>query len=187
MRKLYLLALLLGLSATARAQTVTAPISSLPTAPDSIPRKFGRWYVPHYQPSPTVADTAGALVALFAAKRRNTWWFLPLSVVGAAMLAPGEKSTNGKRTETTPPEAWQYAVGIPVAGGGVAAIILRLSTYSRERLSLVQHEYELGKPIPATLRHKLKPRHFADAAILRTYIVQQLQLDKLRAQRKARR
>lgn len=70
----------------APAQTLTTPISSLPTVPDSIPKTFGRWYLLHYQPSATVADTAGALVALFARKRVNTWWYLPVFGLGIAMV-----------------------------------------------------------------------------------------------------
>ena len=169
----------------APAQNLPAPISALPTVPDSIPKTFGRWYLPHYQTSPTVADTAGALVALFARKRVNTWWYLPIFGLGVAMVLPGEKTTNGVRTGSVPPESWQYAVGIPLMIGGVAPIIGRLSTYSRDRLRTIQQAYEAGKPIPASLRGKLKPRYFASAAIMRVAIVQQLQMEKLRAQQKA--
>lgn len=83
MNKLYTYALLLFAlmagSTAAQAQAITLPISPLPAVPDSIPKTFGRWYFPHYQQTATVADTAGALVALFARKRANTWWDLPYS------------------------------------------------------------------------------------------------------------
>lgn len=101
------------------------------------------------------------------------------------MVQPGEKTTNGVRTGSVPPESWQYAAGIPLMIGGVAPIIGRLSTYSRDRLRTIQQNYELGRPIPASLRRKLKPRYFASAAIVRVAIVQQLQMEKLRAQQKA--
>ncbi|MBJ6142111.1 hypothetical protein [Hymenobacter sp. BT559] len=177
--------LLLAGCPAAQAQTATAPISPLSTVPDSIPRTFGRWYLPHYQESATVADTAGALVALFARKRANTWWYLPIFGLGIALIQPGEKTTNGVRTGSSPPDSWQYAAGIPLMIGGVAPIIGRLSTYSRSRLRTIQQDYEAGKSIPASLRRKLKPRYFASAAIIRVAIVQQLQMEKLRAQQKA--
>lgn len=189
MNKLYVrtlfLLVLAALSATAQAQTTTAPISSLPTVPDSIPKTFGRWYLPHYEQSSTVADTTGALVALFVRKRTNTWWYLPVFGLGIAMIQPGESRTNGVKTGSIAPDSWQYAVGIPLMIGGVAPIIGRLSTFSRSRLRTIQQEYEAGKPIPASLRRKLKPRYFASAAIMRVAIVQQLQMEKLRAQQKA--
>lgn len=189
MNKRYLYALLFLALATyspaIRAQTVTAPISPLPTVPDSIPKTFGRWYLPHYQEIPTVADTTGALVALFARKRANTWWYLPVFGLGIALIVPGETTTNGVRTGSVAPDAWQYGVGIPLMIGGVAPIVGRLSTYSRDRLRLIQQAYEAGKPIPASLRRKLKPRYFASAAVMRVAIVQQLQMEKLRAQQKA--
>jgi hypothetical protein len=175
--------MLVGLRAP--AQTSPAPISPLSTVPDSIPKTFGRWYLPHYEQSAVVADTAGALVALFARKRTNTWWYLPIFGLGIAMIQPGESSTNGVRTGSIAPESWQYAVGIPLMIGGVAPIIGRLSTYSRDRLRTIQQAYEAGKPIPASLRRKLKPRYFASAAVMRVAIVQQLQMEKLRAQQKA--
>lgn len=181
----FLFLLLSAFGAAVQAQTVTAPISSLPTVPDSIPKTFGRWYLPHYEQNATVADTTGALVALFARKRLNTWWYLPVFGLGIAMIQPGERSTNGVRTGSIDPESWQYAVGIPLMLGGVAPIIGRLSTYSRDRLRTIQQAYEAGKPIPASLRRKLKPRYFASAAVMRVAIVQQLQMDKLRAQQKA--
>jgi hypothetical protein len=176
---------LIALNKRAEAQTVTPPISPIATIPDSIPKTFGRWYLPHYQQSSTVADTAGALVALFARKRSNTWWYLPIFGLGVALIQPGEKSTNGVRTGSVDPEPWQYAVGIPLMAGGVASIISRLSIYSRDRLRTIQQDYEAGKPIPASLRRKLKPRYFANAAIMRVAIVQQLQMAKLRAEQKA--
>jgi hypothetical protein len=189
MHKLYIRTLfflvLAAFSTVTQAQTVTAPISALPTVPDSIPKMFGRWYLPHYTQSGTVADTTGALVALFARKRVNTWWYLPIFGLGIAMIQPGESSTNGVRTGSIAPESWQYAVGIPLMIGGVAPIIGRLSTYSRDRLRTIQQAYEAGKPIPASLRRKLKPRYFASAAVMRVAIVQQLQMEKLRAQQKA--
>lgn len=183
-RTLFFLVLMACSTAT-WAQTVTAPISPLPTAPDSIPKTFGRWYLPHYQQNAAVADTTGALVALFARKRANTWWYLPIFGLGIALIQPGERSTNGVRTGSIAPESWQYAVGIPLMIGGVAPIIGRLSTYSRDRLRTIQQAYEMGKPIPASLRRKLKPRYFASAAVMRVAIVQQLQMEKLRAQQKA--
>jgi hypothetical protein len=189
MHKLYIRTLfflvLIAFSAKAQSQTAPAPISSLPTVPDSIPKTFGRWYLPHYEQNATVADTTGALVALFVRKRTNTWWYLPVFGLGIALIQPGERSTNGVRTGSIAPETWQYAVGIPLMIGGVAPIVGRLSTYSRSRLRTIQQEYEAGKPIPASLRRKLKPRYFASAAIMRVAIVQQLQMEKLRAQQKA--
>jgi hypothetical protein len=187
MNKLYFLFLIFLTTFSARAQTqpVVAPISPLSTVPDSIPKTFGRWYLPLYQPNAGVADTAGALVSLFATKRRNTWWYLPITALGAALMVPGEQTVNGTRTKSIPPDAWQYAAGIPLMAGGVGAIIARLSTFSRARLNIIQHDYERGKPIPASLRHKLKPKYFAQAAIMRTYIVQSIQMEKLRAQQKA--
>lgn len=187
MNKLYFAFFLALASFSVKAQTqpVIAPISSLPTLPDSIPKTFGRWYLPAYQPTIGIADTAGALVSLFATKRQNTWWYLPVAVLGVALIVPGERTVNGVRTNSIPPDTWQYATGIPIMMGGVGTVIARLSTFSRARLSLIQHDYERGKPIPASIRRKLKPKYFAQAAIMRTSIIQQLQMEKFRAERRA--
>ncbi|WP_400194121.1 hypothetical protein [Hymenobacter sp. B81] len=177
--------LLAVLSGPALAQSPTAPIASLPTTPDSIPKQLGRWYLPHYQPSATVADTAGALLSLYATKRANTWWFLPLAPLGLAMLQPSKEYVNDRLVDTDPPAAWQVAIGVPLMVGGVGTMVARYVKYSRSGLAQIQRDYEAGKPIPAKLRRKLKPRHYAQAAIVRVAIVQSLQMEKLRAQQKA--
>lgn len=164
-----------------------APIASHSTAPDSIPTKFGKWYLSHYEPSATVADTTGALVCLFAKKRSNTWWWLPAAPLGLAFVQPGEEAVNGIKTRDIPPDSWQYAVGIPLMIGGISGIVVRLSTYSRDNLQQIQRNYESGKPIPAKWRRKLKPVYFANAAIMRVTIMQQLQMMKLKEQQRAAR
>ncbi|WP_460675565.1 hypothetical protein [Hymenobacter coalescens] len=178
-------ALLAVLSGPALAQTPTAPIAPLPTLPDSIPKQLGNWYLPHYQSSATVADTAGALLSLYATKRANTWWFLPLAPLGLAMVQPSKEYINDQLVDTDPPAAWQVAIGVPLMVGGAGIMVARLVKYSRSGLGQVQRDYEAGKPIPANLRRKLKPRHYAQAAIVRVAIVQSLQMEKLKAQQKA--
>ena len=167
------------------AQSAPAPIAPQSTVPDSIPTTFGKWYLPAYETSTTVADTTGALVCLFATKRNNTWWWLPIAPVGLAFIQPGERSVNGIKTGEIPPDSWQYVVGIPLIAGGLGGMVFRLSTYSREALRQVQLDYQAGKPIPAKWRRKLKPLHFANAAIMRVTIMQQLQMMKLREQQRA--
>lgn len=173
------------LASSLRAQTAPAPIAPQSTVPDSIPTTFGKWYLPAYETSATVADTTGAMVCLFATKRNNTWWWLPIAPLGLAMIQPGERSVNGIKTGEIAPDTWQYAIGIPLIVGGLGGMVFRLGTYSREALRQVQLDYQAGKPIPAKWRRKLKPVHFANAAIMRVTITQQLQMMKLREQQRA--
>lgn len=175
--------LLNGCSYAAQAQSSAAPAVS-PATPDSVPTTFGKWYLPAYQPNPSVADTAGALVSLYSRKRSNTWWWLPVSPLGLSFLQSGTQYVNGIKTKDLPPDSWQYAVGVPLLIGGVTAIVVRLSTYSRTDLAQVVRAYQAGQPIPAKLRRKLRPVYFANAAIMRVTIEQQLQLQQLQEQQR---
>ncbi|WP_157530637.1 hypothetical protein [Hymenobacter norwichensis] len=186
-KRLLFMGALAAFASPAFAQSVQAPIAPQATIPDSIPTTFGKWYLARYEPSATVADTAGALVSLYATKRNNTWWWLPVAPLGLAFIQPGEESINGVKTRDIPPDSWQYVVGVPMMIGGVSAMVVRLSTYSRDNLRQIQHDYEVGKPIPAKLRRKLKPEYFASAAVMRVTIMQQLQLNKLKEQQRAAR
>lgn len=169
---------------TASAQSTPVPLG--PAAimvPDTLPKHIGRWYIPHYQSSATVADTAAALVSLFQYKRLNAWWYLPIVPVGVAMLQPTKTYVNDRLYDTTPAPAWQWAVGVPAVVGGAGAIVLRYTTYTRRRLNTITRAYEAGQPIPAKLRRKLRAKHFVQAGMMRVAIAQQWQ--QMRAQLQA--
>ncbi|MCC3157981.1 hypothetical protein LJ737_12085 [Hymenobacter sp. 15J16-1T3B] len=178
--------LLLGGALAALATPGLAQTAPLAAAPDSIPTMIGRWYLPHYQSSATVADSTGALLSLYVRKRSSAWLYLLGLPVGAAALQPNESST-GSVTTKTPPEGWRIALGIPLVAASAGGYIARLATYSKTGLQQVQRDYESGKPVPARLRRRLKPKDFANAAAIRVSIVQQMQYQQaLQAQKAAR-
>ena len=164
------------------AAAQTTPPTAFALEPDTLPKQIGRWYIPHYQSSTSVADTAAALVSLFVHKRLNGWWYLPAVPVGLAALQPTKTYINDRLVDTDPPPAWQVAIGVPLMVGGAGAIVLRYTTYSRRRLNAITHAYEAGQPIPAKFRRKLRPKHFVEAGMMRVSIVQQWQQAKAKAQ-----
>ncbi|MBC7448078.1 MAG: hypothetical protein H7330_08470 [Hymenobacteraceae bacterium] len=182
-----LFALLLALRpAVAQPDAVPAlPLNLTPKpaakpAPDSgavlIPNG---WYLPRYDSTPGVADTTGALLALFRRKRVNGWLFGAPWITGVLLALPiAERDQFGNTVSRS--EAIAPGLGFPLMVGAIAGLIVHTSGYRKSRLQLLDRAYATGTLLPARYRHKLKEDDFAEAAILRWMVRLQQERDRRR-------
>ncbi len=117
-------------------------------------------------------DTSAALVNLFFSKKQNTrWGFLGMDA-GLLVLALAG-STQEEVCITTPSlgsclaekkrvyQPWVTPVVLVGMGGALTYVIIRLSTFSRQKLLHLLKDYADGKPIPPGIKKHLVQKYFS--------------------------
>ena len=109
-------------------------------------------------------DTAQAIINLYGKRQAGgTGW-----IVGAALSAVRIATASSP----APPPGYTYVkansngavatlIALPIAAYGVGKILV----YSNGHLQQILADYGAGKPLPRSLRRKLKPRFFAQPIV----------------------
>lgn len=137
---------------------------------------FNNWYLPRYQASAASgADTTGALLALFR-KRRYSGGFLYLVpfTVGISLALPLSRTDQYGRQQRVTEEAVSPPLGSAILVAALAGFIAHATKFNKGHLIAVDRAYAAGQPIPARYRRLLRARHFAEAAVLREALAQQM-------------
>lgn len=145
------------------APTVAASVSTaLPTAPAAVAT------VP--VPAPSAAqlltdartDTLDAVTGLFMARRSAGAWPLVILLPVARIMA-GATATTPASSPYAPQQAapsdGSVAAGLGLMGAGLVFMLVHNAPYSQARLATLQDAYRAGQPLPAAIRHKLRPHH----------------------------
>ncbi len=116
-------------------------------------------------------DTSAALVNLFFSKRRNTYWgfigidggLLAISLAGSkveevCVTKPQLGSCLAEKRRVYEP--WTTPVVLIGMGGALTYVIVRLSTFSRQKLLVILKDYVNGRPIPDKIKRRLLPKYF---------------------------
>ena len=181
-----LASLLLINASAASAQAQDAPPPSPPTAiapPDSqAVLVYNGWYLPPYQAGGPAADTAGALVFLFRHRRYAGFLYAVPFGLGMSLALP-IASTDQYGRQHVASEAISPPLGSLIVAGTVVGFILHASKFNKKHLVAVDKAYAAGQPIPRKYSSQLSASHFAEAALLRKSIHQQMVRDQLRLAR----
>lgn len=158
------------------AQTAPPPLPLGAAAADSgAVLVFNNWYLPRYQPSATSgADTTGALLSLFRKRRYAGFLYTIPLIAGLSLALPISRTDQYGRQQRVTEEAVSPPLGIAVLTGTLAGFIVHASKFNKRHLLAVDRAYAAGKPIPARYRRLLRERHFAEAALLREALAQQM-------------
>jgi hypothetical protein len=185
LRYIYLLAALLLLSASLRAQPTPTGATSQPAAAATTDAGalllFNGWYLPAYKASATSgADTTGALLSLFRKRRyAGTLYAIPF-MVGICLALP-LSTTDSYGQQHVASEAISPPLGSAILGATVVGFIMHATKFNKGHLVAVDQAYAAGKPVPAQYRKLLNERHFAEAAYLREAIRQQMMREQQHA------
>lgn len=171
-----LLVLLLG-SHSLAAQTTTAatvPLGASPADAGAV-LVFNNWYLPRYAASPGgAADTTGALLSLFRKRRYAGYLYTIPFIVGLSLALPLSRSDQYGRQQRVTQEAISPPLGSAVLAVGLVGFIVHANKFNKSHLIAVDRAYAAGEPVPARYRRLLKDQHFAEAALLREALAQQM-------------
>jgi len=178
MLRLFYCLLLAGLAAlplATHAQTRAAAQPLGTAAADSgAVLVFNNWYLPRYQATAASgADTTGALLALFRKRRYAGYVYTIPFIVGISLALP-LSSTDSRGQQHVASEAISPPLGSAILAATLAGFIVHANRYNKAHLIAVDRAYAAGRPIPARYRRLLTNQHFAEAAVLREGLAQQM-------------
>ena len=171
---------LLCLPLAAQTPTPAPPLGASPADAGAV-LVFNNWYLPRYQAGPASgADTTGALLSLFRKRRYAGFLYTIPFIVGMSLTFP-LSSTDQYGRQHVASEAISPPLGIAVLAGTVVGFIVHANKFNKRHLLAVDRAYAAGQPIPARYRSLLTERHFAEAALLREALAQQMAREQLSA------
>jgi hypothetical protein len=152
-----------------------APIHGTDTAPDPLAAYGGAarpTAASAQPPSPAQQlvdarqDTLDAVRGLFNAKKFAGQLPLTLALPGLRLMTGASGTTNYSpspyiQPQTSKPDGGQVAAGLVLMAGGVAYWLIHNAPYTNAKYDALRADLLAGKPLPATLRTKLKPKHLA--------------------------
>lgn len=105
------------------------------------------------------SDTAQAIINLYARRQGGGAGWIVASALSAARIAsaPNSTSINGTVVREESNAGAAFLVALPIAGYGAGKML----HYSNGHLEHVLTDYAAGKPLPRSLKRKLKRRFFA--------------------------
>ena len=114
-------------------------------------------------------DTAQAIITLYARRQGGgASWVVASMLTAARVATAGNTTTTGSSygggTVTRDDgnnAGLAFLFALPIAGYGVGKIV----HYSNGKLEHLLTDYAAGKPLPRSVRRKLKPRFFAQSII----------------------
>lgn len=110
-------------------------------------------------------DTAQAIITLYTRRQLGgAGWIFSSALAAARVIISGGNTTtiNEVVVDREPaPVGAAFLVATPFAAYGVSKLV----RFSNSKLDRVLTEYAAGKPLPRSLRRKLKPRFFAQPII----------------------
>jgi hypothetical protein len=122
-------------------------------------------------PAPTPAqqftdvrqDTLDAVRGFFLAKDFAGRLPLILALPGIRLMA-GASNTDYSpspylQTQSSKPSGGQVAAGLALMAGGVGYWLIHNAPYTDAKYDALRTDYLAGKPLPAAIRTKLKPKH----------------------------
>jgi hypothetical protein len=175
--------LYLPLAAHAQSPT-TAPRLGTVAADSGAVLVFNNWYLPRYHASATSgADTTGALVSLFRKRRYAGFLYAIPFTVGISLALPLSRTDQYGRQQRITEEAISPPLGSAVLAATLAGFIVHANKFNKSHLLAVDRAYAAGQPIPARYRRLLKDQHFAEAAVLREALAQQMAREQQSAAR----
>lgn len=170
---LLLAAGLLRLPLAAQTTTPALPLGASPADAGAV-LVFNDWYLPRYQTSATSgADTTGALLALFRKRRYAGFLYTIPFIVGVSLALP-LSTTDRYGQQHVASEAISPPLGIAVLAGTLVGFLVHAHRFNKAHLVAIDRAYAAGQPIPARYRRLLNDRHFAEAALLREGLAQQM-------------
>ncbi len=152
-----------------------APIHGTDTAPDPLAayggavRPAAAPALPPPSPAQQLADarqdTLDAVRGLFNAKKFAGQLPLTLALPGLRLMA-GAGTTDYSpspyiQPQTSKPSGGQVAAGLALMAGGVAYWLIHNAPYTDAKYDALRADLLAGKPLPAALRTKLRPKHLA--------------------------
>lgn len=116
-------------------------------------------------------DTLDAVQGFFNSKRDGGRLPLVLALPGLRLLS-GATATNSSpaipgQTQNTEVSGGRVAAGLLLAGGGLVYMLVHNAPYTDEKFAEVRNNYLAGKGLPASIRAKLKPKHYVAGRIYR--------------------
>jgi hypothetical protein len=104
-------------------------------------------------------DTAQAIISLYSTRQAGGAGWIVGSALAAARIAtaPTRTTVNGMVVREESNAGLAFVFALPFAGYGVG----KLLHYSNGNLEEVLTNYAAGKPLPRSLKRKLKRRFFA--------------------------
>jgi len=165
--------LLLRLPLAAQPGRPTPPLGAVPADSGAV-LVFNNWYLPRYQAiAASGADTTGALLSLFRKRRyAGLLYFIPYMAGMCLALPISTTDSRGQQHKTG--EAISPPLGSAVLAATVVGFIVHANRFNKSHLLAIDRGYAAGQPVPARYRRLLHDRHFAEAALLRTGLAQQM-------------
>lgn len=130
-------------------------------------------------PAPTPAqqltdarqDTLDAVRGFFLAKNFAGQLPLVLALPGLRLMT-GAGTTDYSpspylQPQTSKPGGGQVAAGLALMAGGVAYWLIHNAPYTNAKYDALRTDYLAGKPLPLTIRTKLKPKHLTSGRAYR--------------------
>lgn len=182
MRFLFLLlaAGLLRLPLAAQTIAPPLPLGASPADAGAV-LVFNNWYLPRYQASTTSgADTTGALLSLFRKRRYAGFLYAIPFIVGVSLALP-LSSTDQYGQQHVASAAISPPLGIAVLAGTLVGFVVHANRFNKAHLLAIDRAYAAGRAIPARYRRLLDAQHFAEAALLREGLAQQMAREQLSA------
>lgn len=160
------------------------PLAAQPSAPTPKPGAvladsgavlvFNNWYLPRYQPAAAHgADSTGALLSLFRKRRYAGFLYTIPFIVGMSLALP-LSTTDSRGQQHVASEAISPPIGSVILAATVASFIVHANRFNKNHLLAIDRAYAAGQPIPARYRRLLTAQHFAEAAVLREALAQQM-------------
>ncbi|WP_223649020.1 hypothetical protein [Hymenobacter psoromatis] len=175
-----LAAWLLCLPLAAQTNVPTPPLGASPADAGAV-LVFNNWYLPRYQASASSgADTTGALLSLFRKRRYAGFLYTIPFIVGVSLALP-LSTTDSRGQQHVASEAISPPLGIAVLAGTLVGFVVHANRFNKDHLLAINRAYAAGQPIPARYRRLLRDRHFAEAALLREGLAQQMAREQLSA------
>ena len=105
------------------------------------------------------SDTAQAIINLYSRRQGGGAGWIVGSILAAARIAsaPNSQSINGMVVREESNAGAAFLIALPIAGYGAA----KIAHYSNGKLERVLTDHAAGKPLPRSLKRKLKRRFFA--------------------------
>jgi hypothetical protein len=150
-----------------------APVHGTASAPNPLAAYGTPANAPVASPAPALTptqqladarqDTLDAVRGYFLAKNFAGQLPLVLALPGLRLMV-GAGTTDYSpspylQPQTSKPGGGQIAAGLALMGGGVAYWLIHNAPYTDAKYNALRNDYLAGKPLPAAIRTKLKPKH----------------------------
>jgi hypothetical protein len=165
---------------TRRLRGSFAPVHGTASAPNPL-AAYG--YVPNAplanSPAPTPAqqlldtqqDTLDIVRGMFLAKNFAGQLPLLLALPGLRLMTGASNtdlpSSPYLQPQTSKPSGGQVAAGLALMAGGVAYWLIHNAPYTNAKYDALRTDYLAGKPLPASIRTKLKPKYLTSGRAYR--------------------